>query len=908
MTRFSDSVFARVLHWLADLVCRRPWQFVWPQLLLFAASIFCAARGLTFDMDRGHLVGPGSWYHQIYMKIHSEFPQPDEMVVVAQSASPERNRQFVERLAARLESQTNLFSEVFYKADLTTLGRKALLLAPEEDLEHMRRTLRENQTFLQQLGRATNLNSLFDLINDQFLSGQHRSSTANDFLVQSLPALQRITDQAVQGVVRPGAPPSPDVAGLLGMGEAAGLQSYVTFDHGRIFLLTVRAKNDALNPQAIERVRQLIQETQPEVPGLNAGLTGGPVLNYDEMRESEHDSLIASIVSLVLCSMIFIIAYGQLGRPLKAAFCLIIGLGCTMGYATVAVGHLNILTITFAPMLIGLAIDFGIHFISRYEEEARRGQTPVQAVHVTMTFTGQGIVTGAFTTAAAFLAMALTHFLGIREMGLISGGGLLICLVPMMTMLPVLLTHGRQRLERRGSAALAERVRIENLWLQRPVPVVIATLALCALAALQFRHVFFDYDLLHMQSKGASSVVFEEALIRSASQSALSASVMADNAQQALDYKARMSRLPAVASVQTAADYLGGDQKRKLELVRAIKEEVKDLHFAPVDRKPVQLGQLAPTLWYLTGFLGLAADASEGKKPDLARQLRSLRESILRLRKAVASDQPQVPAQLGLFQRALFDDLHRTFEAIQTQDTSGPMRLEDLPPFLRERFIGVTGKYQLLVYSKKDIWEHENQREFLNQLTSVIPADRVDGRPLEMYHYSTLLKKSYEQAAWYALAAIVVMIFLHFRSLACVILALVPVGIGVTWLLGFMGVFHIPFNPANIMTLPLVIGIGVSNGIQILNRLAEERKPGVLAKSTGKAVLVSGLTAIAGFGSLILAKHQGIRSLGLIMSVGIAACMLAALTFLPALLTMLMRRGWTISPGLERSKPAPLSI
>src|SRR5204862_4640882 len=129
----------------------------------------------------------------------------------------------------------------------------------------------------------------------------------------------------------------------------------------------------------------------------------------------------------------------------------------------------------------------------------------------------------------------------------------------------------------------------------------------------------------------------------------------------------------------------------------------------------------------------------------------------------------------------------------------------------------------------------------------------------------------------------------HFRSPLSVALSLVPVGVGFLWLGGIMGYFGIPLNPANIMTLPLVIGIGVTNGIHILNRFAEEQTPNILARSTGKAVLVSGLTAIAGFGSLMLAKHQGIQSLGYVMSTGLATCMVAGLTFLPALLTLVTR-------------------
>src|SRR5262249_54575117 len=163
------------------------------------------------------------------------------------------------------------------------------------------------------------------------------------------------------------------------------------------------------------------------------------------------------------------------------------------------------------------------------------------------------------------------------------------------------------------------------------------------------------------------------------------------------------------------------------------------------------------------------------------------------------------------------------------------------------RFIGVTGKYLLMVYPKEDVWQRENQKEFIDQLNTVDP--NVTGTPVQLYYYTYLLKQSYEEAARYSLIAIVILVLFHFRSPLS--LALVPVGVGFLWLGGLMGYFAIPLNPANIMTLPLVIGIGVTNGIHILNRYAEEQTPNILARSTGKAVLVSGLTAIAGFGSLI---------------------------------------------------------
>src|SRR5436305_14922148 len=199
-----------------------------------------------------------------------------------------------------------------------------------------------------------------------------------------------------------------------------------------------------MKERGVNRMHELIAETQFEVPGVNVGLTGEPVLEVDEMNQSEKDTARATIVSLIAVALIFIYGYNETGRPIKATLCLLVGLGYTMGFTTLTVGHLNILTITFVPILIGLAIDFGVHLITRYEEELRRGRSEKYALEKAIVYTGMGIFTGAFTTAGAFFAMAATDFKGIREMGIICGGGMLVCLVPLMTMLPVLLLRGRQ--------------------------------------------------------------------------------------------------------------------------------------------------------------------------------------------------------------------------------------------------------------------------------------------------------------------------------------------------------------------------------------------------------------------------------------------------------------------------------
>lgn len=897
MSDQQHSFIARALQALAHSVWshRRMWML--PQILLTGLAIYYTISELGFSTNRNDLVGSEKKYHRNFLRLKEEFPGQDDIAAVVESEDPEKNRQFVERLGARLEVETNLFREVFYKGDLKMLGPKALLFLDEPSLRELQKSLADYRPFLTQFSRATNLNSLFQLVNNQFRSARQEQNAENESLVKAIPALQRIVDLGADAIRRPGIPPSPGVTALFDAGPEAQAQQYITFAKGRFYLVSVRTGREEDNQRAVERLRELVIETQAEVPGVNVGVTGEPVLEFDEMLQSQKDSTVASVVSLVACALIFIYGYKSTGRPLKAVVCLLVGLAYTMGYTTLTVGHLNILTVTFFPILIGLAIDFGVHLITRYEEDLRDGAGERLAIERAMVNTGMGIFTGCFTTAGAFFAMGLTDFKGIKEMGIITGGGLLICLIPMMTMLPILLLRGRQNQIDEAAAVtpvVDRRAQLERLWLDRPFTVVGLTVALCLVSVWQFKKVYFDYNLLNMQSKGLPAVVFEHKLINSAEKSVLFAAVVADSAEHARQMEKAILKLPSVRSVDSMGQYLAGDQTLRLEIIGQIKRQLTGLRFLPMDMDSANVDALSLTLWSLHGYLGLAIGAVEEEGDTaLAQQLRSMRQSIERFRHGMLTGERKVVAdRLAKYQQALFKDIQETFRALRTQDNSSSLRPEDLPAALRARFIGKSGKHLIQVYPKKDVWERGPQEEFVKELRSVDPE--VTGTPVQLLEYTTLLKDSYIEAAWYALGAIAILVFVHFRSVSCVVLSLLPVAIGTMWMVGVMGWRGIPFNPANIMTLPLVIGIGVTNGIHILNRFMEEQNPGILAKSTGKAVIVSALTTIAGFGSLIPAKHQGIASLGAVMSVGVGTCMVAGLTFLPAVLTLLIRKGWTI--------------
>ena len=350
MTWVGDTLFARLLRVLARLVCRYPEWFIYPQILLFVLSVVYTTTHWTEDMDQDNLVGGPT--HQVYMKFRQEFPGEDELAVVVQSDDMERNRQFVETAGGTVGAGNQSVHGCILQGRPEALGRKALLFAPEDDLKEMQTTLKDYRPFIEEFTRGHQPGFIFRADQQTISHRQTGGKRAKQCADQRHPgACNASWTRPSDSLSRPGTPVSPGVTALFGKARKRSRRMYITFAHGQIYLVTARPRSPDVVSDAVERMRELMQQTEIEVPGLNVGLTGKPVLDYDEMQQSKRDAIMATIVSLVICSLIFIYAYRETGRPLKAVACLIIGLGYTMAFTFLVVGHLNILTITFAPIL-----------------------------------------------------------------------------------------------------------------------------------------------------------------------------------------------------------------------------------------------------------------------------------------------------------------------------------------------------------------------------------------------------------------------------------------------------------------------------------------------------------------------------------------------------------------------------
>ena len=913
----SENRAGRLLHLLAEGVFHHPRWFWSAQLLLVLACLVYTVSTLQFSADRNDLISGRETYRREFLEFKKEFNIRDNLFVLVESESREKNRDFIERLAARLQGDSQ-FTNVYYRGGLKLLGPKALLFLPQETLAELQHNLWTNQSWFRTFSQATNLDTLLATVNQQFrrLASSPAAGTQEAASSRLLPTLQQVVDAAAN-CIESGEPPlAPNLTTFVDSSPGENRQElYLTFDRGRIYVLIAQAKDTNQEQAAIKQLEEWIAQTRAEVPGVNVEITGEPVLSHGEMAQARLDTETAALIALTLTALIFIASCQNLQRPLMATFCLLIGIGYTLGFATLAVGRLNILSITLVPILIGLAIDYGVHLIFRYEEEVRQGHSRRRAVSKALGFTGIGIITNALTIAGAFYFMMLTDFKGMQEMGLIAGTGVMLCLVPMLTLLPLLLVRGepdlldqqvlrskqsrldslkislpwRRDRRRAGPHQHSLRARIEQLYLKRPWWVLVCGAAFTLVMILQSFKVQFDYNLLDLQSRGLPAVRMQQLLSRAGSQSPLYCAVIADSLPQAVAWEQRITQLPSVARVISLVKYLTEDQERKLALIHEIKHELGTLPLPALDAQPANLTNLNETLFSLGGYLGLAINAS-GSNQASAELLRSLRNSVTRLRRLTLKDLPSTAEQLTTFQQGLFGSVRETVSLIEQQDDRQRLKPQDVPVFLRDFFISRSGKFLLQVYPKEDVWQRDRQEQFIRELRTVDP--HVTGSPVQFYEYTSRLKQNVERSAAYAAVIIAVLVFLHFRRLSSVLLALLPVALGFCWMLGLMGCLGMPFNPVNIVSLMLVVGIGVTNGVHILNRFAEDPQPIVLGRSTGKAVLVSALNTMAGFGSLLVAKHQGIASLGAVMAIGTGTCVVASLVFLPAVLTLLCRIGW----------------
>jgi hopanoid biosynthesis associated RND transporter like protein HpnN len=816
-------------------------------------------------------------------------------VVVVEGPGREQVVPVLEELSAALAREDHLFHAVLHEVDLGKIRSKGLHYLSPEELLGLERFLGELGPILAGDWSPLNLNNMALGMAQQLEAAQGRSPAE---LAAARDKLQRLAISLAEsfGQRRRYQSPWPEMpASFSTLSELNS--EYLLTKHGQLgfVLLRLARGKDGFNhyTEATDALRAMIARTQARHPSVTIGLTGLPIMENDEMRTSQSSMLWASLVSMVGVGLLFVAGFGGARHALIANLVLLVGMAWAFGYVVLTVGHLNILSVTFTVTMIGIGIDYGVYYVARYLQLRSEQLDCEQSLLETARGAGPAITAGAITTSVAFFAAGFTRFKGVSELGIIAGGGLLLCALAELVLLPACI----YLVDRSGWGVRMPRPLGVHRWIapfiRFPRFTLMATFAFTVVASTGLGRLWYDNNLLNMQAQGLESVALEKKLLAESNQSVWYALSIADSRQELLARKAQFLKLPSVERTEEIVSLLPVDDEVKQPIIERIQKRLAALAERPplisVDR-PEQLGQ---------AFGQVVALLARGRGDDKSiRQFEFVRDQ---LRRMPLSD---CYAQLSRFQQEMAGDLLSRLHILKSIANPAPPTLTDLPASLVDRFVGQHGKHLLKIFGRGDIWDTKALGRFVSDVRTVDP--HVTGNPLQAHEASLEMKQSYQEAAIYSLLVILAVLVLDFKSLRYAILAATPLGVGVLQTFGLLGLLDIPLNPANLIALPLILGIGVDYGVHIVHEFREQEGPYRISPGTAVAVLVDALTTLVGFGSLMVASHQGLQSLGRVLTLGVTCCLFTSLVMLPALLTWATRNR-TSTKKSEPSRPATLS-
>ncbi len=880
-------------------------------ILFFILSVVFTVAKLDFKTSRNDLVASSDPAVVRFKEISDDFGRLTNVIVVVEGNDLERMKQFATLLAARLESEPKFFRNILYRLDTSTLEGKKLIFLSKHDLTDLKKKLSDYGELIEELAFEPSVVTILDYINQKI-----SEATVSHLVSGFLGGDEKTEDNAPKDPVDLSFLRSLLTEMKLSLGDNYRFHSpwdtffksskkfshdgFLVSDDERFLYITLEAlsqkKSFTKKREAIERLRRHISDLRKtSYPDLQVGVTGGVALATDEMTQAMRDTKVATVVALIGIAILFISVFRQVYNPLLVIATLIVSIGWTFGWLTLTVGSLNILSVTFAPILLGLGVDFGIHLIARYTEERDRGCDCIEALHKSVHITGKGVFLGALTTAFAFFALILARFRGIQELGFIAGSGVILSLIATFTVFPALLSM----VERCVTNPVSRKLHI-NL----DVPfakgilthykfVEVACVVITMVSLFFVSKVYFDYNLLKLQAKGTESVVWEEKIIGESGRSSWFAVTTAGSLSELRIKHRKFESLPAVRKVDSLADLIPEpeEQKVRIRLIRSLAPLLPDIDLKELKPEPVDIDGIVDILERIKFKLRSDTKWDPQKRPD-EQEIASTRKALLDVLSALKhlSDLSEAERKIMKFEEKLFYDFKDKFTLLKNNvNPTGPIVEEDIPPQLLGRFKGKSGKYLIQIYSRKNIWEKENMETFVKQLKSVDPL--VTGSPVVGYIAIKAMQSGYLEGSIYAFLVIFIVIIASFRDFLFSFYAMVPLIFTVLWTLGFMGLVRIPFNLANLIAMPLVLGIVVDDGIHIVHRYLEKNRKVEETIEGGmfRAISLTSWTTMIGFGSLMLARHYGIFTLGVLVTISVGIAWGLSLFGLPALLRHINR-------------------
>ena len=858
----APDPIARSIVAIVGVCSRFRWIVLALAILVTIASGYYAATHFAINTNTNEFISAKLQWRQNLIALDKAFPQrDDQIVVVIDGATPELAEAAAQSLTDRLKRRPDLYQSVLRPDGGSYFNQSALLFQPVADLHRTIKELSHARAFLMALASDPSLRGIVKAVS-YINEGVHaKAVTLDDVALQ-----MAMFGDAFQRVL----------AGQQLFFSWRGLVSGQPADPRELRrFIEIKPVLDYAALMPGERASDFIRETAGDLgispkSGVTVRLTGlVPMADEEFGNIADGAGLNAAVTALIVLFIVWS-ALKSARIVLAVMLSVVAGLAATAAVGLMMVGALNLISVAFAVLFVGIGVDFGIQFSVRYRAERYREPRLDKALVLAAAKAGRPLSLAAAATAAGFYSFLPTDYRGVSELGLIAGTGMFIAFFSAITILPALLTILRPPSEQEsvGYLFLAP---ADQFMAKHRYAIVIGTLLVALAGTPLLGHLHFDFNPLNLRSSKVESVATLLDLMKDPNTDTNTIDVLAPSLADAPPLIARLQQLPEVARVTSLLSFIPEDQDEKLAIIAPLAKSLTPLLDPAREKEPPTDSEDVEAMQRAAAAFAATASGVTGKGADDARRLAGLLHKM--------AEAP--PQKRDAAREALIPSLDTMLDLLRASLTAQKVTVASIPPDLAGNWVSADGRARIEVAPSGDANNNDTLLRFAKAVRTIDP--NAMGEPIAVQESGNTVVKAFIEAGLWALISISVLLFIVLRRVTDVLLTLVPLLLAGAVTLEITVLIGLPLNFANIIALPLLLGLGVAFKIYFVMAW-RAGTTNLLQSSLTRAVFFSAMTTATAFGSLWLSKHPGTSSMGKLLALSLVCTLAAAILFQPALM------------------------
>jgi uncharacterized protein len=909
----------KILDYIFNLSLKRG------KLLLICMAIITVILGafiprLIISSSQQNLIPKDDPEQARYIKFNKEFGASDNLIIVLEGDS-DVCKDYADDFAREIGKENKWVKSIFYKIDASVLIKRAPLYFSVEDLNKGLVLLKTNKGWI---GKIQNISSLYAVLKEITSSfNEPNTDISIDSATRIIKFLNALFLEWNDWLLNPNQLRLKIAEKLSkeGFTQFATLQSggYLFSRDFKMMFMFIQPRNyndeiTYLRPfiADIHKACDRALMAHPELKSkIKVAFTGLPAHVLTETEVIYSDVGHAGIASVVIVALILLIGFRSIKKTIIGVIPTVAGLVISLGIITIVKGELNLISSSFLAVLFGIGIDFGIYLLQRTEEELGNGLSPNEAIYKSVVLTSRSIISGGLTTSLAFFALMLSNFQGYSELGFAAGTGLVVVMITTFLMMPALLMN--IPVEPRNyhlKETITETVKLERKKFHLVIIGVSAVITIFSIfAATRMK---MDYNVLKMMPSNSESTIYQHRMEENSDYKMSFVMITDTNLAHLKDITDKVKILPSVSKVDSLAELIPPKQEEKIKVIKKFKPLLGNFRIELKDNNQTAVDYIA-VLDQMNSYFGDAQEkAFAGGQTKLVEQIDIVMKNMDAIKSKLKSDKNGVAlARTKKFERELFLNFEKATQIIRESFNPTIITEANFPKEIISRFKSSQGTYVAMVSPKGSIWDINFLDTFVNDLKKITP--NVTGFPVTHRVYVRRAASAVFWAMTYSFIIILVLLIIDFRRVNGVLLALMPLFIGMMWLQLALYIFKIDYNVANIAGLPLLLGLGIVYGLRIVHRWREDTTITAFAatKTTGRGLAFAAFAIIAGLVSIVPARHNGVSAFGMILLIGIISCMFTALVILPAVIdyiyVMKNKKAVTATTDFEQDTDSKIS-